>query len=485
MNYSYKQIALAISTAFIMMGCVDNTGSLGISAEQDNISTSTDIFEITTRSAQVSSVICDNANAYLGKVIDPETGSTIEASCAQQFTCLENYSTPSIEQMIGSIETNANGDTISIEHGVVHCDSIEVRLFLKSYYGDDNTPMKLEVYQLDKNSVLQEQDTYYTDTDLNQYIAKDAKPLATKVFTPRDYTLTEAEYTDSKHNDNICVTLPRELGQYILEQSYTNPDGFSNSYKFIREVFPGLYFRISSGEGTMLTVMVSTVNIYFKYSEKSNMNKVYTGISRFAATPEVIQSTQVDNKGLESLLNDNSCTYLKTPAGICTEMTLPIDEIFDQHPNDSVSMASVTLTRYNKAQDDYQLGTPSSLLMVRKDSINSFFANRNVTNSRTSYSCTFNSTYNTYAFTNICRLLAYCKHEKIKGAQDEGITEEQWAAKHPNWNKVAIIPVQISTNTSGNQTSVVHDMNMNSVRLVGGDTKLQMQVIYSKFYQGK
>ena len=70
--------------------------------------------------------------------------------------------------------------------------------------------------------------------------------------------------------------------------------------------------------------------------------------------------------------------------------------------------------------------------------------------------------------------------------RSENLSESQWEAKYPDWNKCVVIPVKRSTtqDSYGNvyETSVTHDMDMNSVRLIGGkNTPLQMQVIYSRF----
>lgn len=482
MKRLWKQIALVCAAVFIMASCADNTGTLGILEDTDKISTSTDIYEVTTRSEATGAIIADNTYGYLGKVIDPETGATIIADCAAQFYCHENYALPPKKQMVGEITINPeSGDTTDIKLGEVKCDSCEVRIYLKSYYGEGNNPMKLEVYRLDEKSIMDEATTYYSDTDLTKYI-KDSKPIATKVFTAEDYILNESERESSTHTDNIRIMLPASFGQELLEKCYASPSSLKDAYHFIREIFPGFYFRIANGEGTMLTTLVSTLNIYYNYVEKDKPKKIYQGITRFAATPEVLQSTRFENGNMEALINETEHTYLKTPAGICTEMTLPIDEIFDEHPTDSVSMAQITLTRYNKkSQDKYQLGTPTSLLMVRKENMKKFFENNEVADNRTSYVANFDNTKNVYSFTNICRLLSYCKHEKVFGAAVEGITEQEWAAKHPDWNKVMLVPVVTSSNSSGNLTSVNHDMGMNSICLVGGDTKLKMQVIYSKF----
>ena len=69
-----------------------------------------------------------------------------------------------------------------------------------------------------------------------------------------------------------------------------------------------------------------------------------------------------------------------------------------------------------------------------------------------------------------------------KFAQGE-ISQAELDAYLEDWNKVVLVPVVTTTNNSGAQVSVTHDLSLNSVRLVGGDTKIKMQVVYSKFQQ--
>ena len=173
-------------------------------------------------------------------------------------------------------------------------------------------------------------------------------------------------------------------------------------------------------------------------------------------------------------------------------MELPIREIFSgSHATDSISLASITLNRYNKTQTSYQLGTPERLLMLREKDLQSFFSEHRVADGRTAYTTSFSSTYNSYTFNNICRLISYCQHEKMADLEKENkariacdqpaMTEDEWEAAHDGWNRVLLIPVVTSTNASGNQVSVTHDLSLNSIRLIGGDTKLQMQVVYNNF----
>lgn len=481
-------ITLAAVIGILATSCTEDTGTMGIYDANDGVTTSTATFYATTRSAVMGSIVADNTNAYLGNVVDPESNTNIKAECAVQFFCYENYSMPKKELMVGKYKL-VDGKYTEIEHGVPLCDSCEVRIYLNSYYGMGNTPMKLEVYELDPENVMSENTVYRTDIDLSQYLKKPITPVATKVFTPVDYSLTDAEREEDTYTNNIRVVLPREIGQRIMDKYYASPSSFSDSFSFTNEVFPGLYMRIKEGEGTMLKTMVSTLNIFYNYTDAYYTDQVNNGISRFSATPEIIQSTRFKNTGVTALANDvqedgtlRDYTYLKTPAGICTEMTLPIDEIFAAHPTDSISLAEVTLTRLNKDYEDkYQLKTASGLLMVRKGEMQSFFEKHKVSDNRTSYTTSFDPNFNSYAFGNISRLIAYCKKEKTDGARKQGISEDEWAKQNPDWNKVLLVPVITSSNSSGNQTSVSHDMQLTSTRLVGGRTPIKINVIYTSY----
>ncbi len=489
--------------AFGLMACDENTGSLGISADIDQVSNTTCNFPVYTNSILLNEgIIANNSNCFLGQMTDPETGCTVSADFAAQFQTFENNGFPNKKDMVDAT------DTLDIKYGVPVCDSCEVRLFFKSYYGEGNNPMKLDVFELssDPKHMLSEDSIYYTDVDLTQFLPENATPLASRMFTAEDYDVDEEDREDDSYNQNLHIMLPPEFGQRIMDKYYADPSSFKDSYNFTHKVLPGLYFRCSNGTGTLLKVYVGTLNIYFKYHETKS-DTIYDAMTRFAATPEVIQSSRFQNSSnLSNLIqNDVDYTILKTPAGIATEMTLPINDIFKgEHAIDSISKATVTLTRYNRNQSITQLDIPKELLMVRKTQMKDFFTKRSVSNSRTSYTTSFASTYNTYTFNNISRLLSYCMHEKLdavrKRLEEKGhksYTTEQfaaeealWEAENPDWNKVLIIPVvtsSTSVDTGGSssklEVTVNHDMGLNSIRLVGGTTPIQMQVVYSRFRQ--
>lgn len=472
---------IALATLLIA-GCDDNTSTMGIPSKDEEVFPSYGTFLAYTHSEAMDSVLGNSTSSYLGSIDDPETGTRIRADFAAQFHTFENYSFPKFDLMFPDDGVKRTTDSI-------RCDSVEVRLYFSNYYGAKNAPLKLEVYPLDKNNVLQEEEDYYTDTNLDQFVLPGSEPIATKVFTTEDYNLADAERNSATHADNVRIMLSDTVGSLIMRTYYDHPEYFKDSYTFIRKVCPGFLFKIRSGNGSMLSVDVSTLNIYFNFYDKVKRDSTCSALARFAATPEVIQSTQFSNDDMQSLVEEDDCTYLKTPAGIMTVAQLPINEIYQNHETDSVSRAQLTFTRLNNTKPSTQsLGIPQSLLLVRKADATSFFKKRSVADSKTSYTTSYSSTYNTYTFNNICRLISLCRKEKLAGMKAENLTEQEWEQKHPDWNKVVLIPVNISTATDTygetHQVSVTHDMSMNSIRLQGGaNTPIKMQVIYSRFKQ--
>ena len=119
------------------VACDDTTDTIGIFTDSDNINASTSVYEASTRSIVADSVLSNSNSSYLGRMTDPETHQQINAEFLAQFSTLEDYEFPDYDLMV------KNGQ------GEIEADSIEIRLYYEKYYGDDNNPMKMEVYELD------------------------------------------------------------------------------------------------------------------------------------------------------------------------------------------------------------------------------------------------------------------------------------------------------------------------------------------------
>ena len=155
-----------------------------------------------------------------------------------------------------------------------------------------------------------------------------------------------------------------------------------------------------------------------------------------------------------------------------------MDQIYQGHESDSISRARVMLSRYNLKESSV-FTAPSTLLLIHKSQRYSFFEKGKIADGISSYVTDFNSSNNTYTFSNIGQLISSIYHEKQGKMQREGLSSEQYNATYPDWNRLVVIPVATTSNSSGTLLSVRPDYSLSSASLVGGKTPLQMQVIYS------
>ena len=472
---------IAIMSCITIASCDDTTDSIGnsLTDNMDMLKVTTDTLNVATRSIVADSVLSRSTTGYLGKIRDIETGNYITGDFMAQFSTLENYKLPEKDSII------------SLQDGEVIADSCSIRLFYTDYYGDSLATMNITAYEM--NEPMKEGVKYYSNFDpIAEGLIRNDGMKVNKTYTLTDLSISDEDRADeSSYTPNIKINLNKpytdkngvtynNYGTYIMRMYYEDPDRFKNSYNFIHEVCPGFYFKTNDGIGSMAYITVSQLNIYFRYLNDST----YVGTTSFSATEEVLQTTNISNdkQNIADLANDNTCTYLKTPAGIFTEITLPVDEITENHSNDTINTAKISLTRINNnTHDEYSLNAPSTLLMIPKDSLYTFFENGDNVDYKKSFIATYSSSTNQYTFNNISGMITYMADIKKKGLAENS----NWLNEHPDWNRVVVIPVSVTTNSSSQIVKIVHDMSLTSTKLVGGSENpyepIKINVIYSKF----
>lgn len=472
---------IAIMSCITIASCDDTTDSIGnsLTDNMDMLKVTTDTFNVATRSIVADSVLSRSTTGYLGKIRDIETGNYITGDFMAQFSTLENYKLPEKDSIV------------SLQDGEVIADSCSIRLFYTDYYGDSLATMNITAYEM--NEPMKEGVKYYSNFDpIAEGLIRNDGMKVNKTYTLTDLSISDEDRADeSSYTPNIKINLNKpytdkngvtynNYGTYIMRMYYEDPDRFKNSYNFIHEVCPGFYFKTNDGIGSMAYITVSQLNIYFRYLNDST----YVGTTSFSATEEVLQTTNISNdkQNIADLANDNTCTYLKTPAGIFTEITLPVDEIIENHSNDTINTAKISLTRINNnTHDEYSLSAPSTLLMIPKDSLYTFFENGDNVDYKKSFIATYSSSTNQYTFNNISGMITYMADIKKKGLAEN----LNWLNEHPDWNRVVVIPVSVTTNSSSQIVKIVHDMSLTSTKLVGGSENpyepIKINVIYSKF----
>lgn len=486
--------------------CDEETLTLGDSLTEniDKFTAVSQSFPIETRSIRTDSVLTSSVNKFLGKLRDPETGTYITSDYMTQFNILENDAS----SLFPKADVMASKD----DDGAIIADSCDIIVAIEAFQGDSLAAMKLTLQELDKP--MPSSNKYYSNFDPEEegYLRaaknSDGTPSGA-VKVNKVYTISDLTKTDSVRNvlrgtkyhqyiriplkaaytDKNGVTYPgydatkgtgSGYGTYLLRKYYENNTWFKDANSFKRNICPGFYVKSVDGQGVMIQVAYTQLVVYYRYTSNS---KTVTSSKFFNSTEEVLQTTHItsDKESIKKLEAIDTCTFIKTPAGIFTEITLPVlkmketDDNGVSHLNDSIVSAKMVFQRMKNTNDlsHYILEEPSQLLLVPRDNLYKFFEQSELPNNIQSYLATFNSTQKTYTFNNISNLVNDMYSKRNNGSE--------------NWNKAVLVPVSATYTTSGTSSTisaVSNEMGITSVRLVGGSNNnhkpVEITVIYNK-----
>lgn len=486
-----RLLTVLVIAALTFAACDDTTEGIGgsITNKIDNINISDSAFNVTTKSIVAGAVLSRNNTGLIGKMKDPETGNYVKGDYMTQLSVLPTFSVDTLDYI-----KQAN-------KGSIEADSCYLLVSYNASYGDTIAPMKVTAYEMTKP--MAEDQEYYSNYDA----FKEGWVRESNEHWSSNYNLSNT--SDVK---NFKIYLNKEYkkdgkryknyGSYIMQTYAEHPEYFKTNYKFLHNVCPGFYIKNVGGTGNMAKIWNTELIFYWTRHKTikakdgvTDSTAVSIGYNRFDGTEEVLQLNKIENdtENLKKLASQEDWTYLKSPAGIFTEVTLPIDDIMKGHEKDTLNTATISFPRLNNENEDnpYNFATPSTILMVQKDSLQSFFEKSKLADNRTSYTASYSSTgtyKNAYTFQNIANLVSAMYKNKGKGE---------------NWNKVVLVPVNVITTTQGYTTvisKINHDMSLASTRLIVGtddpdkdyttDKKtgkkvasgpIRIKVIYSKF----
>lgn len=484
-----RLLTVLVIAALTFAACDDTTEGIGgsITNKIDNINISNSAFNVTTKSIVAGAVLSRNNTGLIGKMKDPETGNYVKGDYMTQLSVLPTFSVDTLDYI-----KQAN-------NGSIEADSCYLLVSYNASYGDTIAPMKVTAYEMTKP--MSEDKEYYSNYDA----FKEGWVSENNPHWSSNYNLSN---TSDVKNFKIYLNKPyttkdgktyKNYGSYIMQTYAEHPEYFKTNYKFLHNVCPGFYIKNVGGTGNMAKIWNTELIFYWTRHKtiKADSTAVSIGYNRFDGTEEVLQLNKIENdtENLKKLASKDQekCTYLKSPAGIFTEVTLPIKDIMKGHEKDTLNTATISFPRLNNDNEDnpYNFATPSTILMVQKDSLQSFFEKSKLADNRTSYTASYSSTgtyKNAYTFQNIANLVSAMYKNKGKGE---------------NWNKVVLVPVNVITTTQGYTTvisKINHDMSLASTRLIVGtddpnkdyttDKKtgkkvasgpIRIKVIYSKF----
>lgn len=474
---------IVASVMFTISSCDEDTASIGktLTSNVDLFTIVSDTFDVSSKSLVVDAVLSNSTYGYLGRIKDPETSAYITSDYMTQFATLEN----AIDSIFYPKE-----NVMSMKDGKEVADSCYISIMLKGFTGDSLASMKMTISELDRP--IDDTKKYYTnfDPEAEGYIRTDGLKYNV-MYSVTDMTDSDSVRNAEKGSYSINIKLDKpykakngkeydNYGTYLLQTYYEHPEYFKNPSEFTKNVCPGFYFKTTDGLGMMAEIETSRLSVFYRIM---NEDKEYNVYSLFYSTQEVLQTSHIVNDvdRIKELAEEKEWTYLKTPAGIYTEVELPVDDIKLNHENDTITSAKIVFHKLNDKMElsEKLLKDPTTLLMVEKDSLKNFFEDREVANNITSFLATLSTTYNSYTFNNISSLINYLYMKKTEGGAN-------FTKEHPNWNKVVLVPVQTTAGSTATTTvsAVNNEMSITSSRLVGGEENIlepiRISVIYNK-----
>lgn len=479
---------LIIFIVLIAAGCVDNSGSLGLSMlpDSDGMKVNTKNFMVKTKSVLSGPVYAKTSTGYIGKFSDNEFGfGSYEGSFLTELNCIDDLKFPKVYDPVHN--KNRFNMVVSLDSAYLYA---RLSVLYSTIFGDSLNPMEFGVYQLGE----QLKNNHYTNIDVNSFLLDSKNPLAKRMFTSTD--LSDSTRNQSGYTKAVVFELPKELGKQIISTNWSHPEYFANSDAFIKNVFKGVYIKTEAGDGTVIYADQVVLDIVYRYyvtdsiggiirTYDDSTDSIGADYQTFASTKEVIQSNRIDiSKEIEKKVEDKDCTYLKSPAGIFTQAILPIDEIYAglNMETDTLNSVKLTFTGYHhETTNAFSMNAPQSVLLIRSSEVKDFFEKNLLPDYKSSYITTYSN--NKYVFSNIGRLVVTLIDEMQKDKEEKGSAWDEAAWLEAN--AISIIPISINTVSINNTPTIAniqHDLKPAFVKLKGGENDLiDIQVIYTHF----
>lgn len=370
----------------ILSGCNDDLNLVGstIQPDRDKMPVYVDTFQMQATTLLMDSVYARTTNGLLGEFYDPLYGN-VKSDYICQFYCPEDFKFK---------QTPLNGQIDSIDFRIIYYNG--------SWVGDSLTPMRAQIYPVVKEL---ERD-FYTNFDPQKYCDLQ-NSLGSQTYTTYDNSVPDSVRNDDDFTPSITIRMPKEFGQKFYEESVNNPATFSSQESF-NKFFPGLYITNTYGSGNILQVSYSSISIYYRYNLKGSQGQdsiAYTS-EALNVTKEVLQLNRFKNTDLTPLLEPNdSIAYLKTPAGVYTQLVIPAKDIAERIGDRVINNMPLTIKALPQEDWKWALNAPKDLLIIPKDSLPTFFINHKIEDGTTAFRTEYASNSRSYVYSNIANLM--------------------------------------------------------------------------------
>lgn len=370
----------------LLNACQGDTHNAGesILSEEDRIKVKSDTFGVVSALDSCKAIVLTPDSFLLGEC-ETHFGS-IKADILTQLACPEGFKYPDKVAV-------APGDTIQIDPIV---DSVCLYLYYNTWYGDGNSPLGINVYEIDRQT-LQENERYPSDLQVTDYCSLGDSTRATSystIIVPN--TPTDSAYSSETEKYTSAIRI--KLSDKFAQRFFTIKE-FSSQQTF-NEQFKGLYISTDFGGSNVLYIqdMVMIVFYHFTMPRPSTTDSVIYDTKSFYVNEEVRQVNRYEYPNRQTILSQYSLVkdtnYIVSPANIYTQLSVRMDSIFnridEQLGNDSM-LHSVYVNKAELTVDvlysDSVTGRPrdnwdvpaSHMMLIRESHLEDFFAKNTTT----------------------------------------------------------------------------------------------------------
>jgi|GEM_PF-2304108 len=462
MNLKYLILALASCALLSCNDTLDQIGSI-IQPDSDILKVSNDTFNIESATVLLDSIYAKTNIGLLGKFQDDTYGS---------LTC----------DYFGQVRRPDDFTLLNKGEELLSLDSASIVLAYQSYVGDSLEPMQISAYKMKNANAFNGGKNLYSNH--NAPDKSDMVFWKKKTFSTYDASLSDSIRGLMGTTRYIYMTLPKGTIDTIVEKA-KDKEAFE---KYI----PGIY--LTTNYGTKAIIKTTGTFLLLHYTFKSDTDTISNQPFPLAFSKEVLQINRYQNDNSKENLDTVNYSYIKTPAGLFTKLSIPIGVMAD-------SLESKGAERLNGAKLSFGsvrvkklinvLQPPTYLLLVKakaKDSndikklgyMDSLFSGKIAFDAEKHLYATFSTTDNSYTFSNLRTALSddlTARMEQIKLAKKEKNTTKLNQLKEPQ--EYYLVPFTVlNTNTSGTITAISHYFSPSAVELKTKD--LKMSITYSK-----
>lgn len=473
------QFIFVFVISFVFYSCENDLTNIGANIQPagDAITTGIHSFGVSSENFDVEFIYSKPDSLLLGTFFD-ETYGTLNADILTQLQ-------PPV---------SIKADVVSYPAKAV-ADSAKLLLVYSSWFGDQYSPLEVNVYKMDQGKTFKESELYPSNIKVEDYCSKSVL-LGSKVFSPSDYASGRTNPTVFQDGGRIYYEIKIDLDtslvfgqnkfQSELKESYTlgNETAFHNK-------FNGLYITSKFGSATLLNVLNVYMRYYYHYTYTRKKVDLITDsvvtVSHYQDYPankevRTVNRVELPQKAikLQQFNSDATKNVVAAPANIYTRVTLPLKAVKDSL-NKGVNGKKMLINRAVFRVDvtdvqDTTLAVPlvSSILMLNEDSVDNYFKTRKLPT-------TYNSVLGniSYEYDSDKKLQYFYKFDMSKVLTHE-------LAKNPTTQelKFRLIPVSIRYDGSNNIIEIKQQNLMRAVKLCSGthpSKPMKLQMVYSGF----